>query len=170
MIKYEIEFANLDKIINKDIDNFIISFFKNEQCIELLVNKQSFLQIRFSNIDNGYNIDCYINESKILSFNVNNKGSKKQISLTSGNITNNNINVLFSEIFDKNILEDYDKIEDKLSFNLDMLGFNLLEFELKNISNIYTNSNIDISNIDVDNLIDMDVDEVKNILKNFIYE
>ena len=116
LIKYEIEFANLDKIINKDIDNFIISFFKNEQCIELLVNKQSFLQIRFSNIDNGYNIDCYINESKILSFNVNNKGSKKQISLTSGNITNNNINVLFSEIFDKNILEDYDKIEDKLSF------------------------------------------------------
>ena len=58
----------------------------------------------------------------------------------------------------------------ELSFNLDMLGFNLLEFELKNISNIYTNSNIDISNIDVDNLIDMDVDEVKNILKNFIYE
>lgn len=168
LIKYELEFDNLNKILNIDINNFIVSFFKEEHYIELVVNKQPFSKIKFFDINNGYRIDCYINDSKILSFNVNNTDSKKQISLTSNTITNNNINLLFLEIFDKNILEDYDKIEDKLLFNIDIFGFDLLNFEIKNISSIYTNSKLNIFDVNLDDLVDVDFEKLKNIFKNFI--
>ena len=168
LIKYELEFDNLNKILNIDINNFIVSFFKEEHYIELVVNKQPFSKIKFFDINNGYRIDCYINDSKILSFNVNNTDSKKQISLTSNTITNNNINLLFLEIFDKNILEDYDKIEDKLLFNIDIFGFDLLNFEIKNISSIYINSKLDKFDVNLDDLVDVDFEKLKNIFKNFI--
>lgn len=169
LIKYELEITNIN-YLGLDINNITISFIKNSNIINIIFDDKEVASIHLYNKDNGCDIEFYLNDSKLLTLDVSNEETNKQLSINSGSLLNNNFNFILSEIIDKNILEDYDKIEDKLLFNFNFLGFNLLKLEIINKSNIYDKENIQIDMLDYKNLEELnseDVDKIKNILNAF---
>ncbi|MCI9434572.1 MAG: hypothetical protein HFI86_04815 [Bacilli bacterium] len=171
LIKYDLEINNISKFMELPIDNIVISFFKNSNIIEIMIDNKKTASIKFYDEEEGYRMEVYLNDSKILTLFVSDKSTNKQVEINSGFLTGNSFNLLLSEILDENILEDYDKLEDRLLFNFNFLGFNMLEFELKSTSNIYDESNIDISiptSQDLDNFNEFDFQKLKDIILNFI--
>lgn len=169
LIKYELEIANTN-YLGLDINNVIISFSKNSNIIDIIFDNKKAASIHLYNKDNGCKIEFYLNDSKLLTLDVNDEGTRKQLSISTGFLFNNNLNLVLSEVLDKNILEDYDKIEDKLLFDFNILGFNMLKLEIINKSNIYDNANIefDISDYrNLEELSDEDIEKIKNIITEF---
>lgn len=169
LIKYELEITNIN-YLGLDINNVTISFIKNSNIINIIFDDKEVASMHLYDEDNGCNIEFYLNDSKLLTIDVSNEETSKQLSINSGFLFNNNFNFVLSEILDKNILEDYDKIEDKLLFNFNLLGFNLLKLEITNQSNIYDKENIQIDILDYKNLEELnneDIDKIKNILDDF---
>ena len=169
LIKYDLEIDNISKFAELPINNIVISFFKDSDVIEIMLDNKKTASIKFYDENGGYRMEVYLNDSKILTLFVSNENTNKQISINSGFLTGNSFNLLLSEILDENILEDYDKLEDKLLFNF--LGFNMLELELKSISHIYNHEDIDVfisSSQDLDSFNELDLQKVKNIFLNFI--
>lgn len=169
LIKYELEIANTN-YLGLDINNVIISFSKNSNIIDIIFDNKKAASIHLYNKDNGCKIEFYLNDSKLLTLDVSDEGTRKQLSISTGFLFNNNLNLVLSEVLDKNILEDYDKIEDKLLFDFNILGFNMLKLEIINKSNIYDNANIefDISDYrNLEELSDEDIEKIKNIITEF---
>lgn len=171
LIKYDLEIDNIAGFTGLSINNIIISFFKNSNVIDIMLDNKKFASIKFYDEEEGYRMELYLNDSKILTLNVRNKKSDKQFSINSGFLTGNNFNLVLSEILDENILEDYDKLENKLLFDFNFLGFNMLKLELKSIANVYDNAEVDISiseSEDLNNLNEVDFEKIKDIFLSFI--
>lgn len=171
LIKYDLEVDNITEFTGLSINNIMISFFKNSNVIDIMLDNKKFASIKFYDEEEGYRMELYLNDSKILTLNVRNKKNDKQFSINSGFLTGNSFNLVLSEIFDENILEDYDKLENKLLFDFNFLGFNMLKLELKSIANVYDDADIDISISeyqDLNNLNEVDFEKIKDIFLNFI--
>ncbi len=171
LVKYDLEIDNIAESTGLSINNIMISFFKNSNVIDILLDNKKFASIKFYDEEDGYRMELYLNDSKILTFKVSNKKNDKQFSINSGFLTGNSFNLVLSEILDENILEDYDKLEDRILFDFNFLGFNMLKLELKSISNVYDNADIDISILesqDLDSLDEVDFEKIKDIFLNFI--
>ncbi len=171
LIKYDLEIDNIAELTGLSINNIVISFFKNSDVIEIMLDNKKVASIKLYEEEEGYRIELYLNDSKVLTLNVNYEKTNKQLSINSGFLTGNSFNLVLSEILDENILEDYDKLENKLLFNFTLLGFNMLELELKSVSNVYDKANIDISISkfqDLDSLNDLDFEKIKDVFSNFI--
>ena len=169
LIKYELEIANLN-YFNLGCDNVIISFSKNSNIIDIIVDGKKVASLHLYEKDNGCNIEFYLNDSKLLTLDVNNEETTKQLSINFGFLVNNNFNIVLSEVLDKNVLEDYDKIEGKLLFDFNILGFNMLRLEMINKSQIYDNSNIKVDMFETKNLNELnneDIEKIKNIIIDF---
>lgn len=171
LVKYELELSNLEKILNNNIDDVSISFLKDKNIIELFINKEKASYININKKENGYSMNFYLNDSKLFDLSVNNLDNEKNISITAGILANNNLNLSIKEILDRNTLEEYDKLENKISLDFNCLGFNIVKTEITNTANIYHNSNIDIKLEDVKQVSDLnneDYIEIKQIIDDFI--
>lgn len=172
LIKYDIELANIKKYINNfDIENIKISFLKKENIIEIIIDEEKIISINLEKKEYGYHIAFYVNDSKIIELNVNNVGEEKNIEIKSGILSNNTFNVKLSEIFDKNTLEDFDKIENKLLFNINLFDLNLFKLDIKNSADIYDSSKIEMNLTEVIELNDLsknDFYKIKEIITEFI--
>lgn len=173
LIKCELEFDNINGFSNFDVNNINISFLKNDDILEIFIDKNKIANVNFYNKIDGYQADLYVNESKLLTINTSNTETTRLISLTSGIPLNNSFNLTLSEIIDQNILEDYDKLENKLFIDFNIFGFNLLKLEIKNMASIYDAENVDISIqkfINISDLSNQDFEKMKSIFLNFINE
>ena len=172
LIKYDIELANIKKSTNNfDIDNLKISFQKKENIIEIIINEEKIISINLEKTRKGYHIKFYVNDSKIIELNVNNLGEEKTIEINSGVLNNNTFNLKLSEIFDKNVLEEYDKIENKLLFNINLFDYSLIDLDIKNSAEIYDSSKIEINSNDIIEFNDLskrDFNKIKEIINEFL--
>lgn len=169
LIKYELEIANIN-YLGLGIDNVIISFSKNSNIVDIKIDNKKIASIHLYEKDNGCEIEFYLNDSKLLTLDVSNEETSKQLSIKAGFLFDNNFNLVLSEILDKNVLGDYDKLEGKLLFDFNILNFNMLKLEITNKSNIYDKANIEIDISDYKNLEELsseDIDEIKNNIIDF---
>lgn len=170
LIKYELEVDNID-YLNLGFNNLTISFPKNSNIIEIMVDNNKFVSLHLNEKENGCNIEFYLNDSKLLTLDVSNEETTKQLLINFGFLANNNFNIILSEVLDKNILEDYDRIEDQLLFDFNILGFNILKLEMTNKSQIYDNSYIKMDIFETKNINELsndDLEKLKEIFKDFI--
>ena len=171
LIKYEIEFTGVDSILDLNINNLTISFIKDNNIIELYADKKRIAHVTFNNNDDIKNAEIYINDSKVTEVVTSNSNNKKDLSIKIGLLSNNNFNFNLSEIFDENILEEYDKLEDKLLLDCNFIGIPLLKSEITNTAQIYDKSNINLSIDEPKNISDLnknDYEKILYIIKNFI--
>lgn len=171
LIKYDIELADIKKNTNNfDIDNLKISFLKKENIIEIIINEEKIISINLEKTENGYHIKFYVNDSNIIELNVNNLDEEKTIEINSGVLNNNTFNLKLSEIFDKNVLEEYDKIENKLLFNINLFDYSLIDLDIKNSAEIYDSSKIEINLnniIEFNDLSKSDFNKIKETINGF---
>lgn len=171
LIKYEFEINNINKILDIMIKDITVSFIKDSKDIEISIDKKRVAYIDTEKVENGYNLGVSINDNKIGNISASNLETEKKISINTETLPNNNFSLTLSEIFDKNVLEDYDKIENKLLIDYRLLGFNLLKLEILNISNIYDYANIEVSfeNFnDISNLKEENFKQIIDIIKDFV--
>lgn len=171
LVKYELEFDNISEFLNLNVDNFVISFSKDDSTIEFFINKRKIANINFYNKDDGFKVDLYVNDSKLLMFDFDNNETMKVMSITSGILENNSFKLILSEIYDENILEEYDRLENKLLFDLSLFGFDILSLEMINVSDVYDNENINVPIDEFINISDLyfeDYDKIKSLLFDFI--
>ena len=167
LIKYELEVDNISKVLNIDINKFVITFLDSE--IDFYVDDEKIANINYYNVDNKSITDIYVANSKILSAEFNNDEKEKSLILSSSNFNSNNFKLVLSQIMDKNET-DYDKLDNELNFDFNIFGLNMLNIDITNTVNIYDFADIE-SYIEDDKILDItniDFNKVKEILYDFI--
>lgn len=167
LIKYELEVDNISKVLNVDINKFVITFQDSE--IDFYVDDEKIANINYYNVDNKLISDIYVANSKILTTEFNNDEKGKSLILSSSNFNSNNFKLVLSQIMDKNET-DYDKLDNELNFDFNIFGLNMLNIDIKNSVNIYDFADIE-SYIEDDKVLDItniDFNKVKEILYDFI--
>ena len=83
LIKYDLEINNISKFMELPIDNIVISFFKNSNIIEIMIDNKKTASIKFYDEEEGYRMEVYLNDSKILTLFVSDKSTNKQVEINS---------------------------------------------------------------------------------------
>lgn len=167
LIKYELEIDNISKVLNIDINKFVITFLDSE--IDFYVDDEKIANINYYNIDNKLIADIYVANSKILTIEFNNEETEKSLILSSSNFNSNNFKLFLSQIISEK-KADYDKLENELNFDFNIFGLNMLNIDITNSLNIYDFADIE-SYINDDKTVDItsvDFNKVKELFNDFI--
>ena len=171
LLKYEIEINNISSTFGTNINNFVISFFQNE-IIEFYADNNLIASINYySDTDNDL-VDIYVFENKLLSIKFNNLENEKLASVKFYNGFGSNFILDLSFAIDKDIENNYSKLDNQLLLDFNMFGLNLFKFKILDYINFYmNNTGIDFNSKDLEENLDItsiDFNKVKQVFCDFI--
>lgn len=171
LLKYEIEINNISSTFGTNINNFVISFFQNE-IIEFYADNNLIASINYYSYTDNDLVDIYVFENKLLSIKFNNLENEKLASVKFYNGVGSNFILDLSFAIDKDIENNYSKLENQLLLDFNMFGLNLFKFKILDYINFYmNNTGIDFNSKDLDENLDItsiDFNKVKQVFCDFI--